>query len=386
MADVTVDSVTKVYDDAQGMEIAVEEIDLAINDSEFIVIVGPSGCGKSTLLRMIAGLESITDGKISIGDRVVNDLSPRERDIAMVFQNYALYPHKNVRDNMAYGLELSTDMSNDEIQQKVEETAEMLDITDHLDKKPSALSGGQQQRVATGRAIVREPSVFLFDEPLSNLDAKLRVHMRTELLRLHTTLQITSIYVTHDQEEAMTMADQIVVMNDGKIQQIGTPKEVYYEPANQFVADFIGSPSINFFDVTLERVDGEPVLVNDGFEYAISDDLFSHIQEETRSESFILGIRPEGIRLANEGETDNAIRCAVEVVETVGSDNFVYLNVNGQETRMRTGAAVNPVEGATVNIHFDESQIYLFDGETKEIVYAPAFAGIDTEVPSIKSS
>jgi len=227
---VQLSNLTKVYDDAQGTEVAVEDVNLDIEEGEFVVLVGPSGCGKSTTLRMIAGLEQATEGEIEISGAIVNEKAPRDRDIAMVFQSYALYPHKTVQGNMAYPLKLSTDLSDEEIERRVKETARMMDIEDLLDKKPSALSGGQQQRVATGRAIVREPSVFLFDEPLSNLDAKLRKHLRTELARLHSELGITSIYVTHDQEEAMTMSDRVVVLNDGQIQQVVTPKEIYFNP------------------------------------------------------------------------------------------------------------------------------------------------------------
>ena len=364
MAEVRLDTVTKVYDDAQGTEVAVEELDLDIEEGEFVVIVGPSGCGKSTTLRMIAGLETVTQGDIWIGDRVVNDLAPKNRDIAMVFQNYALYPHKSVRENMAYGLKLSTDLSKEEIRRRVEETAEMMGITELLDKKPGALSGGQQQRVATGRAIVREPAVFLFDEPLSNLDAKLRTHMRTELARLHTELGITSIYVTHDQEEAMTLADRIVILNDGRLQQVGTPKEVYHNPANEFVADFIGTPSINLFPVE-HTTDGEgsDTLVNAGFEYDLSGSLSSTIGDKASS-SFTLGVRPENVRVLEDGEDDpNAIEATVDVVEVMGSTNILYLDIAGQELRVRVESGIEPSPDDRIGVTFPEESIYLFDDE-----------------------
>jgi multiple sugar transport system ATP-binding protein len=369
MADINIDGVTKVYDDAQGFEVAVEEMDLHIPDGEFVVFVGPSGCGKSTTLRMLAGLEDITEGELSIGDEVVNNLPPKDRDIAMVFQDYALYPHKTVRGNMAYGLQLSTNLSDEEINRRVEEAAEMMGIQDLLNKKPTALSGGQQQRVATGRAIVREPAVFLFDEPLSNLDAKLRTHMRTELSRLHTELGITSVYVTHDQEEAMTMADRIVVMDDGEIQQVGAPKEIYYRPANLFVADFIGSPSINLFEVQLEDRGGQPTLVHGGFEYPISDQVYSRIQE-TGTDQLTLGIRPENVRVVDPDEYGGpTISARTDVVETVGSDNYLYLDVGGDECRARVPSTIDPEVDSTVQVAFDETDIHLFDSTTEESIY-----------------
>lgn len=370
MAQVELNNLTKVYDDAQGTEVAVRELDLTIQDGEFIVFVGPSGCGKSTTLRMIAGLESITQGDVRIDDEVVNEKPPKDRDIAMVFQNYALYPHMTVRENMGYGLKLSTDLSSDEISRRVEETAAMMGIEDLLDKKPAALSGGQQQRVATGRSIVREPAVFLFDEPLSNLDAKLRKHMRTELSRLHNELQITTIYVTHDQEEAMTMADRIVVLNDGELQRVGTPKEVYYEPSNLFVADFIGSPSMNFFDVTLDRdQDGTGTLVHDGggFEYELSEDITEVIAEQAEGVSLVLGVRPENIQIADGAEPDGKrFSGLVEVVEVVGSDNFIYVDIAGEELRLRSTPQQEPDVGSSIELTFDEEDLHVFDAQTEE--------------------
>ena len=365
MSRVELDELTKVFETSSGPLVAVEELDLEIEDGEFLVIVGPSGCGKSTTLRMIAGLETVTDGEIRLGDEVINEKAPKDRDIAMVFQNYALYPHKTVLGNIAYGLRMSTDLSEEEIQKRVEEVTEMMGISDLLDKKPGALSGGQQQRVATGRAIVREPEVFLFDEPLSNLDAKLRKHMRTELARLHSELGITSVYVTHDQEEAMTLADRIVVMNNGRLQQVGSPKEVYYQPANMFVADFIGSPSMNFFDVTLDA-DGEGGrLVHDGFTYEISQRLVDALVEDGVTD-LVLGVRPESVRFSDGAPEGKTIGGTVEVVEVVGSDNFVYLDIDGEELRIRTNTDNDPAVGSPVRVTFDERDLYLFDKRTEE--------------------
>ncbi|MEF8902788.1 MAG: sn-glycerol-3-phosphate ABC transporter ATP-binding protein UgpC [Haloarculaceae archaeon] len=368
MAHVELDELTKVFEAAGGPLVAVEELDLDIEEGEFVVVVGPSGCGKSTTLRMLAGLETVTDGEIRIAGEAINEKAPKDRDIAMVFQDYALYPHKTVEENIAYGLRLSTDLSEEEIRKRVEEATDMMGISELLDKKPGALSGGQQQRVATGRAIVREPEVFLFDEPLSNLDAKLRKHMRTELARIHTELGITTIYVTHDQEEAMTLADRIVVLNDGKLQQVGTPKEVYYRPANLFVADFIGSPSMNFFDVTLETDGDGGRLVHDGFTYELSQGFVDAVTERTGSRDFVLGIRPENARFGSPADEGKTVTGSVDVVEVVGSDNFIYLDVGGEELRIRTTSEQEPDLDSTVEITFDERDVNLFDADTEEAV------------------
>lgn len=369
MAQVDLDSVTKVFDDSSGTIVAVEELDININNGEFLALVGPSGCGKSTTLRMVAGLETITDGEIKIGDTVVNDMQPKDRDIAMVFQNYALYPHKTVRGNMSYGLHLTTDLTDEEIDKRTEEAAEMMGIRDLLDKQPGSLSGGQQQRVATGRAIVREPEVFLFDEPLSNLDAKLRTHMRTELTRLHTDLGITTIYVTHDQEEAMTMSDRIAVLNNGRIQQLGKPKEVYYEPTNLFVADFIGSPSMNFFDVTFaQNDDGTGQLIHDAFSYNITNSIVDNINQKDGENNFVLGIRPESVQVSGDISEEKSITATVEVVEVVGSDNYLYLDIGGTECRARTPPEIEPEQGSTIQITFDETQIHLFDQKSENAI------------------
>jgi multiple sugar transport system ATP-binding protein len=365
MGQLELDNVTKVFDDSSGTIVAVEELDLDIRDGEFVVFVGPSGCGKSTTLRMIAGLETVTDGEIRLDGERINEKAPKDRDIAMVFQSYALYPHKTVRGNMAYGLELSTDLDDEAINRRVEEAAEMMGIEDLLDKKPSSLSGGQQQRVATGRAIVREPAVFLFDEPLSNLDAKLRKHMRTELARIHSEVGITTIYVTHDQEEAMTMADRIVILNNGTLQQVGEPKEVYYEPKNLFVADFIGSPSMNTFPVELQtRADGSGLLVGESFTYAVSEAVVGSL-DESRPD-LVLGVRPENVRISDDPGPDKSIEATVDVVEVIGSDNFIYLDLGGSEFRMRAPPDVEPEEGETVHVTFDEEDVHLFDRHTEE--------------------
>ncbi|GAB3319870.1 sn-glycerol-3-phosphate ABC transporter ATP-binding protein UgpC [Haloplanus rallus] len=365
MARLELDDVTKVFDTSAETIVAVEELNLDIKDGEFIVVVGPSGCGKSTTLRMIAGLETVTDGEIRLANERINEKSPKDRDIAMVFQSYALYPHKTVRQNMAYGLHLSTDLDDEEIDRRVQEAAEMMGIEDLLDKKPSSLSGGQQQRVATGRAIVREPSVFLFDEPLSNLDAKLRKHMRTELSRIHSEVGITTVYVTHDQEEAMTMADRIVILDQGTLQQVGAPKEVYHEPVNRFVANFIGSPSMNFVDVDLElESDGSGRLVGDDFDYEVSSRLLQPLDSSTTEVEF--GIRPENVRIDPDAPTAKSIETTVDVVEVVGSDNFIYLDLAGEEFRVRTPSEVEPTEGETVRLTFDEDDIHLFDSASGE--------------------
>ena len=354
---VTFDGVRKIYDDDI---IAVDGFDAEFDAGEFVTIVGPSGSGKSTLLRMIAGLEDISGGDIRIDSESVRGVAPQRRGIAMVFQNYALYPHMTVRKNMSYGLKLTTDLSSDEIQERVRETAEMMGIGDLLDDKPSQLSGGQQQRVATGRAIVRDPKIFLMDEPLSNLDAKLKVHMRTELQRIQDDLDATMIYVTHDQEEALTMSDRIVVFDGGELQQIGTPEEVYDRPENRFVADFIGSPAMNFFDVALS---GDR-LVGDGFEYPLPEALAARVRDATNADDLELGIRPEDITI--EDEAERSITATVDVVENAGSDNYLYLDLAGQECRVRVPSGVKPAVGEQVTVTFDPADVHVFDRATGE--------------------
>jgi multiple sugar transport system ATP-binding protein len=327
MANVTLKNLEKIYD---KNVVAVQEFNLEIADKEFIVLVGPSGCGKSTTLRMVAGLEEITQGELFIGDRLVNDVAPKDRNIAMVFQNYALYPHMTVYENMAFALKLRRE-SKAAIDQKVREAADILDITDYLERKPKALSGGQRQRVAIGRAIVRNPQVFLMDEPLSNLDAKLRNQMRAEIIKLRQRINTTFIYVTHDQTEAMTLGDRIVIMKDGFIQQIGTPQEVFNRPANLFVAGFIGAPQMNFFDAELMRIrDIYRVDVN-GTLFDLPEDKQQILREaNTEPQAITLGVRPEHITLCDKSNPVSRFDATVEVSEMMGT--FIHLHVRTNDT------------------------------------------------------
>jgi multiple sugar transport system ATP-binding protein len=329
MADVTLESVDKVYPDGTH---AVEDLSIDIEDGEFIILVGPSGCGKTTALRMVAGLEEITDGKIMIGDRIVNDLPPKERDIAMVFQNYALYPHLTVRENIGFGLKLRK-TPKEELKQRVEEAAQILGIDELLDRKPKALSGGQRQRVAMGRAIVREPQAFLMDEPLSNLDAKLRVQMRGEVLRIQRELGVTTIYVTHDQTEAMTMGDRVAVMRKGLLQQCAAPQTLYDEPVNLFVAGFIGSPEMNMVEGQL-HVDDDAAHVSFGDQRLRIDDEVLEKRPRLRAmdqENVILGIRPEDLEDASietEAPEDQRMKAEVDLTEAMGSEIYVHFELN----------------------------------------------------------
>jgi len=337
MAKVTLENVSKHFVSKGSTEVvAVKDFSLEIEDKEFVVFVGPSGCGKTTTLRMIAGLEEITQGNIYIGDRLINRVPAKDRDIAMVFQNYALYPHMTVFDNLAFSLEMRK-FSKEEINQRVREAAELLEISELLNRKPKQLSGGQRQRVAVGRTIVRKPRVFLFDEPLSNLDAKLRVQMRGELKKLHERLASTIIYVTHDQVEAMTMGDRIVVMKDGLIQQVGQPLDLYFHPINKFVAGFIGSPTMNFVATQLVRSDNRLFVQADGFRLMVPEEKARHLQEYVNKE-VILGIRPQDLSKASaqiEGET---IPAFVEIIEPIG--NEIYLDVkSGRDSLI---ASVDP--------------------------------------------
>ncbi|WP_423995848.1 ABC transporter ATP-binding protein [Halorubrum trapanicum] len=368
MATLELDSITKTFRDGDEEIVAVDDVSMSIDDGEFLVVVGPSGCGKSTTLRMVAGLETITAGTLSIDDRVVNDVKSQDRDIAMVFQSYALYPHMSVRENMSFGLEESTDLPDEEIDRMVSETGEMLGISELLDRKPSDLSGGQQQRVALGRAIVRDPEVFLMDEPLSNLDAKLRAEMRTELQRLQADLGVTTVYVTHDQTEAMTMGDRIAILDGGELQQVATPLECYHEPSNRFVASFLGEPSMNFFDVALE---GDR-LVADDFEYPIAEWVRSDLGDAT---DLVLGIRPEAVELVDEAG-DHEFETTVDVVEPMGDENTVYLYFDPDADPENASALVATIdgfnrvsEGDTVTARIPEDAIHLFDRRTGEALH-----------------
>jgi multiple sugar transport system ATP-binding protein len=410
MAEVTLEEVTKVFGEDV---VAVDKMSLDIPDGEFVVFVGPSGCGKSTALRMIAGLEDISGGKVFIGDQVVNDLPPRQRDIAMVFQNYALYPHMNVRENMGFALKLRK-MDKSEIGRRVDEAARILSIERFLDRKPKALSGGQRQRVALGRAIVREPKAFLMDEPLSNLDAKLRVQMRTEIAKLHNRIGTTTIYVTHDQTEAMTMADRIVVLKDGEVQQIATPQVMYDQPDNVFVAGFIGSPAMNFIMARLEKDNGGHVVVFGDTRLSLTQEELGRAKERGYDpESFtgkdvILGIRPEHLEDAETeaaeaiggSEGPNTMDVEPQVIESMGSEKYLYFEVpRDQAARLdslgemtddetsgdengggsaddsgdlmvaRVAAESNAKEGQTRRVVIDGSQVQLFDPESEKAIF-----------------
>jgi multiple sugar transport system ATP-binding protein len=405
MAEVTMENVTKVYGEDV---VAVRDMNLDIPDGEFVVFVGPSGCGKSTALRMIAGLEDISGGKVFIADEVVNDLPPRDRDIAMVFQNYALYPHMNVRENMGFALKLKK-FDKDEIDRRVEEAARVLSIEHFLDRKPKALSGGQRQRVALGRAIVREPSAFLMDEPLSNLDAKLRVQMRTEIAKLHNRIGTTTIYVTHDQTEAMTMADRIVVLKDGVVQQVDHPQDMYDHPKNVFVAGFIGSPAMNFIRAKLEKENGGYVATFGNTRLPLSKQAIEEAKEKGReldkyaNEEVVLGIRPEHIEdaeVADDIDTSagNIMEVEPQVIESMGSEKYLYFEVGEeQEAHLESVAAMTDdeadddneggspegsgdlmvariaaesqaAEGKKVQLALDADQIRLFDLESEEAI------------------
>jgi multiple sugar transport system ATP-binding protein len=376
MARVLLENVRKVYDNTFE---AVKGASFEVADGEFVVFVGPSGCGKSTLLRMVAGLEEITSGNVFIGDRRVNDVPPKDRDVAMVFQNYALYPHMTVFNNLAFGLQIRK-FPKAEIRQRVEEAATILGIEQVLDRKPAQLSGGQRQRVAVGRAIVRKPEVFLFDEPLSNLDAKLRVQMRTEIGRLHSRLGATMIYVTHDQVEAMTMGDRIVVLKDGEIQQIDSPLALYNRPANQFVAGFIGSPSMNFVDGNLEGTGGGLMFRarGDAFSLDLPVAQMPSLREYV-GRSVTLGIRPEDIYVGRD-ESPHAVTgmWQLDVLEPMGNEVFVYaslgFNGSGHSLVARVDPQPLPQPGAPIALAFDLAKLHVFDRETQAALVAATAA------------
>ena len=374
-------SLRGIYKKYPGGFVAVTDVNLEIRDKEFIILVGPSGCGKSTTLRMIAGLEEISQGELYIGDRLVNDIAPKDRDIAMVFQNYALYPHMTVFENMAFGLKLRK-VPKDEIARKVEEAARILDLSHLLDRKPKAMSGGQRQRVALGRAIVRSPKVFLLDEPLSNLDAKLRAQMRPEISKLHKKLGTTFIYVTHDQTEAMTMGDRIVVMKDGFIQQVDTPQNLYEAPCNKFVAGFLGSPQMNFIDAVLKKNESNQYVVvfgsedtknSRGTKYEIivpesksTPDLERYVDREVT-----LGIRPESVHdeeMFLSNASTGIIDCNVEITEMMGAETFLYLECENIPITARVSPRTTARPGDQIKVALDPNKIHLFDKETEKTI------------------
>ncbi|MBN1837289.1 MAG: sn-glycerol-3-phosphate ABC transporter ATP-binding protein UgpC [Spirochaetales bacterium] len=364
MATVELKNITKIY---EGGVKAVDNANITINDKEFVVLVGPSGCGKSTTLRMVAGLEEITGGELYIDGKLMNDVAPKDRDIAMVFQNYALYPHMTVYENMAFGLKIRK-FPKPEINQRVHEAAAILDIEELLDRKPKALSGGQRQRVAVGRAIVRKPKVFLFDEPLSNLDAKLRVQMRAEIAALHTRLQATMIYVTHDQTEAMTMGDRIVVLKDGLIQQIGTPLGLYNKPVNRFVAGFIGSPAMNIMKSTIREDKGKIVADEGDFRIALnqalSDAMRSYIGKDV-----LFGIRPEDLVYADKPAEETTMTGKVEVVEPLGAEIMVYVSTTQHPSIIvRVPPHLQFQVGDTVSFTPQIEKVHFFDIETEQSI------------------
>jgi multiple sugar transport system ATP-binding protein len=357
MASVKLLNVSKTYD---GKEFAVKDVSLEIYDKEFVVLVGPSGCGKTTLLRMVAGLEEITEGKIIIGEKVINDIPPKSRNIAMVFQNYALYPHMTVYNNMAFGLKLRKIPKN-EIEKRVNEAADILGLKDLLNRKPKELSGGQKQRVAVGRAIVRNSEVFLFDEPLSNLDAKLRMQMRAEILKLHQKLKITTIYVTHDQTEAMTMGDRIVVLNNGKINQYGAPLDIYKNPVNKFVAGFIGSPPMNFILGKLNLKDGAKFISSDET-VKISLPHFN-LEESYDGKKIWMGIRPEHFRLASGSEKTlfEEFEITIDLLEPMGNESYIHFKLAGNNCIIRLQLHDNVKTGDKIKVYLIKEHLHLFD-------------------------
>ena len=371
MTNVRLDGVSKRF----GELVACSDIDLTINDGEFFVLLGPSGCGKSTTLRMIAGLETVSDGEIYFDDRSVTGTTPADRDVAMVFQNYALYPHKTVYENIALPLELSRrSVPSDEVERRVYETAEMLQINDQLDKRPQNLSGGQQQRVALGRSIIREPSVFLMDEPLSNLDAKLRIRMRSELKQLHQRLGITTVYVTHDQEEAMSLADRIGLLDDGRVQQVGSPREVFDRPRNTWVAEFIGNPPMNLLPCSFDADTG--TIRNEEFEYSVDEDVATQVREADTAEELIFGVRPMDLTLA-EVSSERTIEATVQTVEPIGERTHLTTTVGNTEVTVETdNEAGGELHGATIDLRperfylYDESQSLLLSAQPKDVAVA----------------
>ncbi|MBU1061230.1 MAG: sn-glycerol-3-phosphate ABC transporter ATP-binding protein UgpC [Candidatus Omnitrophica bacterium] len=366
MAQVSLKNITKIF---PGNIVAVNDVNLGIENKEFVVLVGPSGCGKSTTLRMVAGLEKATEGEIWIGNKLVNEVPAKDRNIAMVFQNYALYPHMTAYENLSFALRLRK-FSKSEIDSRVKDAAEILGIKNLLNRKPRELSGGQRQRVAVGRAIVRKPMVFLFDEPLSNLDAKMRVQMRTELNKLHIRLQATMLYVTHDQTEAMTMGNRIVVMKDGLIQQVADPITLYDKPVNKFVAGFIGSPPMNFTDGTIIKKDGKFFFRENGFTVKIVEDMYDKMSSyQDREVTF--GIRPEDLYdklFVQEASSDNTVKAVVEIVEPMGAEVFLYISVSNSSLIARVGGHDRPEVGQDLDLVFDMSKAHFFDKDTEKTI------------------
>ena len=368
MAGIQLNNVKKVY---EGNVNVIENLNLEIKDKEFLVLVGPSGCGKSTTLRMIAGLESISDGELYIGDKIMNNVPPKDRDIAMVFQTYALYPHMNVYKNMAFGLQ-QRKMDKELIDKKVMEAAKILDLESYLKRKPKALSGGQRQRVALGRAMVRDPEVFLLDEPLSNLDAKLRTEMRSQISKLHQKLQTTFVYVTHDQTEAMTMADRIVVMKDGVIQQIDTPQNLYAKPSNMFVAGFIGSPQMNMFECVIEKEEDRYYVVFEDTRFEIPKGLILCDNfDEYVNKKAILGVRPEDLHIEEtlkETYPDSQFKIEVDLVEMLGSEMNIYFNMYQKSYILKTPARINLHPSDHIQVGIDKNKIHLFDIDCQKAI------------------
>ena len=361
MASLSLSHINKVY--PNGFE-AVKDFNLEIEDKEFIIFVGPSGCGKSTTLRMIAGLEEISSGTLKIGDKVMNDVEPKDRDIAMVFQNYALYPHMTVYDNMAFGLKLRK-VPKDQIDQQVRQAAKILDLEKLLDRKPKALSGGQRQRVAMGRAIVRNPKVFLMDEPLSNLDAKLRVQMRIEISKIHQNLGATIIYVTHDQTEAMTLGTRIVVMKDGVVQQVDTPQNLYQKPGNLFVAGFMGSPQMNFLDAEIKE-NGADLVAKIGKDEVVIPAAKAKVLKDKGyvGKTVVMGIRPEDVA----DSADGAMSSVVKVYELLGAEVFLYFDVNGTQITARVDPRTTAKTGDPIRFNFDMDKAHFFDKESELVI------------------
>ncbi|AKU09146.1 ABC transporter ATP-binding protein [Haloferax gibbonsii] len=364
MSDITIQNLRKTYDDVR----AVKGIDLEIDDGEFLVVVGPSGCGKSTTLRMLAGLESVTDGSIAIGDRVVNEVPPKDRSIAMVFQNYALYPHMTAAENMKFGMKSASEFSGDEIERRVEEATETLDIAHLRDRKPKELSGGERQRVAIGRALVREPDVFLMDEPLSNLDAKLRVQMRAELLKLHRDLETTTVYVTHDQTEAMTLGDRVAVLEDGRLQQVAAPQELYDYPSNQFVAGFVGEPAMNFIPASVRQRGDEHVATAPGLSLTLpAGSGLDGIDDD----GLTLGVRPEDVSLvSNRAGASESFTAEVTVTEPLGELLLLHCRLGDEEIRVKVGPRSRIAAGDIVELAVDTDRLHLFDSDGDAVYHS----------------